>query len=168
MTTWATTTKKKRNITTNRVSTMQIGNLNHFNIATRSLEASAQFYEKLGLRRGNRPPFSTSGIWMENQCGNPIIHLNDANEVGPIVAGTAAIHHIGLNVHGSVEQITAKLDVLGIKFDLWDPIPGTFRALYFHGPSGESIEFVMIEEFVHHSQSHEVAGLDAGVPVAAE
>lgn len=122
--------------------------LNHFNIATSDLEASARFYEALGLIRGYRPTFPTTGIWLYGNEGAPIIHLNDEREVGPIVKGTAAVHHVGLTVVGSVEAVTGKLAALGIVYDLWAPIPGVCRALYFKGPSGESIEFVMVDCYV--------------------
>lgn len=128
--------------------TMLISGLNHVNIATNDLEASARFYENFGLKRGHRPTFPTKGIWLYSN-GCPILHLNDAAEVGPIVPGTAAVHHVGLSVNGSVEEITRCLRNHGIEYDLWDPIPGVFRALYFKGPSGESVEFVMLDEFVH-------------------
>lgn len=125
-----------------------IVNLNHFNIATNDLEASARFYEALGLTRGYRPTFSTTGVWLYSPEGAPIVHLNDEREVGPIVEGTAAVHHIGLTVVGSVEDVTHKLDALDIIYDLWDPIPGVCRALYFKGPSGESVEFVLVDCYV--------------------
>lgn len=126
-----------------------IEGLNHFNIAAADLEASAKFYEALGLRRGHRPDFGSfnHGIWM--YCGvHPILHLNDAKEVGPITPGTGAVHHVGLSVSGEVDDVTRHLDHLGIHYDLWAPIEGVCRALYFHGPDGEHIEMVMVDCFV--------------------
>lgn len=126
---------------------MRVAGLNHFNIACADLERSATFYETLGLKRGHRPTFPTTGIWL--YIGDhPAVHLNDKSEVGPIVDGCAAVHHVGFTVHGMVEEIADKLERLGIKYDLWDPIPGVCRALYFHGPDGEAIEFVMVDCFM--------------------
>lgn len=124
---------------------MRIDGLNHFNLAVRDLETSALFYEQLGLKRGHRPTFPTTGIWLY-VGDNPVIHLNDECEVGPILkGGVATVHHVGLSVRGSVEAITAALDKLGVVYDLWAPIPGVCRALYFRGPDGEAIEFVMVD-----------------------
>lgn len=135
---------------------MRIEGLNHFNIATENLERSAHFYEALGLKRGHRPSFSTTGIWL--YIGEaPVIHLNDESEVGPIVKGTAAVHHVGLSVRGGLEEITARLRWLNIEYDLWDPIPGVCRALYFRGPSGEQIEFVLVDNFVPDKPKGDVA-----------
>jgi catechol 2,3-dioxygenase-like lactoylglutathione lyase family enzyme len=126
---------------------MVIDGLNHVNIATKDLENSARFYESLGLARGHRPDFHTTGIWMYSGL-SPVLHLNDEEEVGPIVSGTAAVHHFGFSVRGTVGEVCKELVDLGIEFDLWDPIPGVCRALYFRGPSGESIEYVMVDEYV--------------------
>lgn len=122
--------------------------LNHANVITRDLEASAAFYEALGLKRGERPNFGNTGIWLYNVDGLPILHLNDEAELGVIKGAHSAIHHVGLSVRGSVGEITDKLAKLHIVYDLWAPVPGCCRALYFNGPSGEHIEFVMVDNFV--------------------
>lgn len=136
---------------------MKIEGLNHFNIATDDLERSARFYESLGLKRGHRPSFQTTGIWLYI-ADTPVLHLNDAKEVGPIAWATAAVHHVGFSVKGSVDEITNKLRSIGVEYDLWDPIPGVCRALYFKGPSNESIEIVMVDCYVPLGE-----GMDDGV-----
>jgi catechol 2,3-dioxygenase-like lactoylglutathione lyase family enzyme len=125
---------------------MNITGLNHFNLAVADLERSARFYEALGLRRGHRPEFPTRGIWL--YCGDaPVLHLNDAAEVGvgPYARDQAAVHHVGLSARGSVDDVTDRLSDLGVIYDLWDPIPGVCRALYFRGPDDEYVELVLVD-----------------------
>lgn len=127
---------------------MRVTGLNHFNIATDDLEASAAFYEKLGLVRGPRPDFGNTGVWLYIE-GKPKVHLNLESEVGPIVQGTGVVHHLGFDVRGSIEDICGELDRLGVEWRLWPAkVPGWYRALYFKGPSGEEIEFVLIDNLV--------------------
>ena len=127
---------------------MRIVGLNHFNIATRNIELSARFYEALGLVRGPRPDFGNTGIWMYYGA-DPILHLNDANEVGPIAEQTGVFHHVGLSVKGSIEEVTEHLRALGVEARLWEPgVPGWYRAMYFKGPSGEEIELVLVDCYV--------------------
>lgn len=129
---------------------MHVASLNHFNLAVKDLEKSCAFYQQLGLHKVRRPRFPTTGIWMACEAdGPPILHLNDEKEVGPIEYGACGVvHHVGFTVHGSIAGITQKLFDMDVLYDLWDPIPGVHRALYFKGPDGEAIEFVLIDHFV--------------------
>ena len=127
---------------------MQITELNHFNIATKDLEASARFYEALGLTRGHRPDFGNTGVWMY-LAGLPRVHLNLESEVGPIIDGKSCVHHLGFTVYGSAENICAQLEQLGIAYTFFPKdVAGWYRALYFKGPSDEEIEFVLMDCFV--------------------
>lgn len=124
---------------------MRVAGLNHFNIVSNDMEKSAAFYEQFGLTRGHRPSgFSTKGIWLY-VGDDPIIHINDTAEVGTIESKRGPVHHVGLTIKGDVGNVTKTLASLGVTFDLWDPIPGVCRALYFEGPSGEAVEFVLVD-----------------------
>lgn len=127
---------------------MQITGLNHFNIVAADaaqLDGAARFYERLGLQRGTRPDFGNTGVWLYID-GKPKVHLNIEEEVGPITRGRGTVHHLGFDVRGTIEDVTSTLDGLHIKWRLWPTeVPGWYRALYFDGPCGEEIEFVLID-----------------------
>ena len=126
---------------------MALAGLNHVNILARNLEVSAKFYESLGLKTGPRPTgFPEHGIWLYHG-DSPVLHLNPAPKERPLNDG--AVDHFGFSVQGSIQDCTRRLTQLGIEYDLWEAIPGTCRALYFKGPSGEKIEFVFVDQFVN-------------------
>ena len=56
---------------------MSVGVLDHYNVSTRKLKETVQFYEDvLGFKNGARPPFNFPGAWLYS--GNhPVLHLND-------------------------------------------------------------------------------------------
>lgn len=125
---------------------IKIADLNHVNVITYDLECSARFYEKLGLQRGVRPDFGNTGIWLY-AGGKPKVHLNLASEVNGVTGSCGAFHHVGFDVPGKLDDIAAELTRLNIDWELWPvPVRGWYRALYFKGPSGEEIEFVLIDE----------------------
>ena len=44
---------------------MRVGQLDHYNISTRKLKDTVQFYEDvLGMKNGPRPPFDFPGVGM--------------------------------------------------------------------------------------------------------
>jgi catechol 2,3-dioxygenase-like lactoylglutathione lyase family enzyme len=56
---------------------VSVGVLDHFNIRTRKLADTVQFYEDvLGLEKGARPNFAFPGAWMYSE-GKPVVHLVD-------------------------------------------------------------------------------------------
>jgi len=93
--------------------TMRINALDHVNIITADLEASARFYvEVFGLERRNAPPPLTpaNAQWMYDHAGRAIIHVNSLEcpraydrlvEPGP----TGALHHVALNCSGYAEMV---------------------------------------------------------------
>ena len=51
--------------------TMSVGKLDHYNVSTRKLKETVQFYETvLGLNNGARPPFNFPGAWLYSE-GHP-------------------------------------------------------------------------------------------------
>jgi catechol 2,3-dioxygenase-like lactoylglutathione lyase family enzyme len=56
---------------------MEVGQLDHYNVSTRKLKETVEFYEAvLGFKNGPRPPFNFPGAWLYS--GNhPVLHLND-------------------------------------------------------------------------------------------
>jgi catechol 2,3-dioxygenase-like lactoylglutathione lyase family enzyme len=56
---------------------MSVGVLDHYNVSTRKLNETVQFYEEvLGFTNGPRPPFNFPGAWLYS-AGHPVLHLND-------------------------------------------------------------------------------------------
>lgn len=144
---------------------MQISGLNHFNIVTPDLEGTARFYESLGLKRGARPDFGNTGIWLFVR-GKPIIHLNLESEVGPVVHGRGIVHHLGLDVHGTQEDVEASLKALGIEYAFFPkPVGGWFKALYFKDPNGVEIEMVLKDCYMHIDLAYD-APIDEGATYA--
>jgi catechol 2,3-dioxygenase-like lactoylglutathione lyase family enzyme len=59
---------------------MSIGVLDHYNVSTRKLKETVQFYEDvLGFRNGPRPPFNFPGAWLYSG-DHPVLHINDISQ----------------------------------------------------------------------------------------
>ena len=54
--------------------------LDHYNVSTRKLRETVQFYEDvLGFVNGPRPQFSFPGAWLYS-AGHAVLHLNDISQ----------------------------------------------------------------------------------------
>jgi catechol 2,3-dioxygenase-like lactoylglutathione lyase family enzyme len=54
---------------------MSVGVLDHYNVSTRKLNETVQFYEDvLGFTNGPRPPFNFPGAWLYS-AGHPVLHV---------------------------------------------------------------------------------------------
>ena len=52
---------------------MSVGVLDHYNVSTRKLNETVQFYEDvLGFMNGPRPPFNFPGAWLYS-AGHPVL-----------------------------------------------------------------------------------------------
>jgi catechol 2,3-dioxygenase-like lactoylglutathione lyase family enzyme len=59
---------------------MSVGVLDHYNVSTRRLKETVQFYEDvLGFVNGPRPQFNFPGAWLYS-AGHAVLHLNDISE----------------------------------------------------------------------------------------
>jgi len=125
-----------------------IQGLNHANVLTCDPNRTLEFYRKLGFRKGYRPTgFPDEGFWL--YAGNndyQILHINIVDHDQFTALGSGVYNHIGFEVSGTIEEVVAWLNDQGIAPDVWAPIPGAHRALYFTGPSGEKVELVFIDE----------------------
>jgi len=105
--------------------------LDHVNVRTANLAAMIDWYrDVLGLKPGNRPPFSFDGAWM--YCGEwPIVHLVgvDQHPVGE----APRLEHFAVSAEGLDEFLT-RLERLGVDYqtnvvpgfeiiqvNIWDP-----------------------------------------------
>jgi catechol 2,3-dioxygenase-like lactoylglutathione lyase family enzyme len=126
---------------------MAASGLDHVNILTDDLEATASFYEQvLELKRGISPAqaMGLDGAWMIDPSGNAIVHLL-ANAPGlRLAAGrtpgqsTNAVHHVAFRCTGfagTQERLTA----LGLEYQVNDGMAG-LRQIMVQDPNAVSVE----------------------------
>jgi catechol 2,3-dioxygenase-like lactoylglutathione lyase family enzyme len=116
---------------------MAISGFNHFNIATGDLERSRRFYsEVLGLRDGERPPFSRPGAWM--YIGDqPVLHISTGR-----VARTQrsdAFDHVAFTAT-DLEGTRNTLRRHGIYFEEYAVPDRELHQIFFRDPDGVEIE----------------------------
>lgn len=112
--------------------------LDHINIVTSNLNEAVAFFEDiLGLKKGLRPNFNSTGAWLYGDEDTPaLIHLNQGQETpGP----TGNLDHVALkgeNFDGLLEKLTSR----GYEYDS-RVVPGTsIRQVFFMSPFGVKIE----------------------------
>ncbi|WP_395328649.1 VOC family protein [Novosphingobium sp. BL-8H] len=101
---------------------MKVSGIDHVNVLTDDLEATAQFYENvLGLTRSANSTVAShiAGYWMRDGQGNAIVHLVDRTTAqGRYDAyhpgqPTNALHHFALRCSGYAET-RARIEELGL------------------------------------------------------
>jgi catechol 2,3-dioxygenase-like lactoylglutathione lyase family enzyme len=112
---------------------MQTHAIDHVNILTDDLDATAGFYaDVLGLTRADSPlnGRGMQGAWMRDAAGNAIVHLvlNDAaaKDYGTGHATgtpTGSIHHVAFRCDGFAEA-RAHIAALGLEHQVNDGILG--------------------------------------------
>lgn len=126
---------------------MRINALDHVNVITADLEASAGFYAGVfGLERRNAPaPLTpTNAQWMYDGSGRAIIHVNSLDcpraYDRPIQAGpTGALHHVALNCSGYDEMI-GRLDRHGHSYQTNAVTAIGLRQVFLTDPNGVLFE----------------------------
>lgn len=111
--------------------------LNHVQVRTTDLQVMTRFWtEVIGLERGYRPPFNSSGAWFYSE-GRPIIHVL---EVGDIIGGGPFDH---VAVEGAdYRQLIARLRRHGTDYRE-TTVPGTGdRQVFVSGPDGLKVEML--------------------------
>jgi catechol 2,3-dioxygenase-like lactoylglutathione lyase family enzyme len=83
---------------------MSVGVLDHYNVSTRKLNETVQFYEDvLGFMNGPRPPFNFPGAWLYS-AGHPVLHLNDISQTDKQQRpDTGVIDHVAFGSRGFEE-----------------------------------------------------------------
>jgi catechol 2,3-dioxygenase-like lactoylglutathione lyase family enzyme len=119
---------------------MSVGVLDHYNVSTRKLKETVQFYEGvLGLENGARPPFDFPGAWLYSE-GHPVLHLND-------IAGTdrqqrpdsGVIDHVAFGSRG-FEAMKKHLTGKGISYRVNEVPNSTRRQIFLSDPNNVEIE----------------------------
>ena len=119
---------------------MSVGVLDHYNVSTRKLKETVQFYEGvLGLENGARPPFDFPGAWLYSE-GHPVVHIND-------IAGTdrqqrpdsGVIDHVAFGSRG-FEAMKKHLSGKGISYRVNEVPNSTRRQIFLSDPNNVEIE----------------------------
>jgi catechol 2,3-dioxygenase-like lactoylglutathione lyase family enzyme len=119
---------------------MSVGVLDHYNVSTRNLKETVQFYESvLGLVNGARPPFDFPGAWLYSE-GHPVLHLND-------IAGTdrqqrpdsGVIDHVAFGSRG-FEAMKKHLSGKGVDYRVNVVPNSTRRQIFLRDPNNVEIE----------------------------
>jgi catechol 2,3-dioxygenase-like lactoylglutathione lyase family enzyme len=105
---------------------MHVNALDHVNIITDQLDATAEFYARLlDLERRDAPPPLTpqNATWMYDAAGRAIIHINSEDcpraydrTVRPGEL-TGAIHHVALNCSG-YDEVVRRIEAMGGKYQV--------------------------------------------------
>jgi catechol 2,3-dioxygenase-like lactoylglutathione lyase family enzyme len=117
-----------------------VGLLDHYNVSTRRLKETVQFYEDvLGFVNGPRPEFDFPGAWLYS-AGQPVLHLNDISETDkkqPPDSGV--IDHIAFGSRG-FEGMKQHLASKGVPYRV-NQVPNSTRwQIFFHDPNNVEIE----------------------------
>ncbi len=127
---------------------MQVSGIDHVNVLTDDLEATATFYEQvLELVRSENPSIraGTAGYWMRDAAGAPIIHLVDRTTApgryDDHVPGesTNGLHHVALRCTG-FDAMRARLDARGIPYRFNDLPHIGLRQLFLADPNAVNLE----------------------------
>ena len=121
--------------------------LDHVNIITAELEATASFYaEVFGLERRNAPPplRPDNAQWMYDHAGRAIVHINTVDcpraydrDVRP--GPTGALHHVALNCTGHADML-ARLSARGLNYQLNEVVAVGLRQIFVLDPNDVLLE----------------------------
>ena len=119
---------------------MEVGQLDHYNVSTRKLKETVEFYEAvLGFKNGPRPPFNFPGAWLYS--GNhPVLHLNDiagTDKEQPPTSGV--IDHVAFGSRG-FEDMKKHLTGKGVAHRV-NQVPNSTRwQIFLRDPNNVEIE----------------------------
>lgn len=127
---------------------MPVSGVDHVNILTDALEATASFYEQvLGLTRSENPTISkgTAGYWMRDASGSAIVHIVDRTTAGNRYDAyrpgqpTNALHHFALRCTGFAETV-AKIEELGLAHRVAEHPAMGLRQVFLIDPNAVNLE----------------------------
>lgn len=119
---------------------MGVGVLDHFNIRTRNLGETVQFYEDiLGLEKGPRPNFAFPGAWLYSE-GRAVVHLVDISPTDePQKPDSGVVHHVAFVSQG-FRRMKQRLQARGVAFDAREVPGGDLWQIFIRDPNGVLIE----------------------------
>jgi len=133
---------------------MQVKKLDHVNIHTANVDRMVEWYDRvLGMRAGDRPPFSFPGAWL--YCGGePTVHLVGVDEQ-PQTAGLQ-LEHFAFSATG-LKDFMERLKREGVRYDarkvprsdgvqinVWDP-DGNHIHIDFSGAETAGVDFKEVD-----------------------
>ena len=127
---------------------MIVERLDHVNIITADLAASARFYaELLDLEaRDGPPPMKPEQVqWMHDASGQAVLHLNSHDFPRlydrPVEKGeaTGALHHVALRCQG-VEKVKARLEARGADYSVNEVPAIGLTQLFTYDPDNVLLE----------------------------
>lgn len=143
---------------------MPITHLNHINIRTADIHASARYYETVfGFKTVPVPGLAATGqaLWLTNRVGEPIIHLfshtdyplNPAwpiplfsDESGKMVEGrTGSVHHVALTCSG-LQEVLQRMTSAGAVFEVHERPNQKLTQVFTVDPHGILLELNFVAE----------------------
>ena len=119
---------------------MSVGVLDHYNVSTRKLGETVQFYEHvLGFVNGPRPAFNFPGAWLYSD-GHPVLHLNDISQTDEQQhPDSGVIDHIAFGSRG-FEAMKRRLTSKGVSYRT-NQVPSSTRwQIFLSDPNNVVIE----------------------------
>ena len=119
---------------------MSVGVLDHYNVSTRKLNETVQFYENvLGFVNGPRPPFNFPGAWLYS-AGHPVLHLNDISQTDKQQrTDSGVIDHVAFGNRG-FEAMKQHLTSKGVPYRV-NQVPNSTRwQIFLRDPNNVEIE----------------------------
>ncbi len=133
---------------------MQVKKLDHVNIHTANVDRMVEWYDRvLGMRAGDRPPFSFPGAWL--YCGGePTVHLVGVDKQ-PQTTGLQ-LEHFAFSASG-LKDFMERLKLENVRYDarkvprsdgvqinVWDP-DGNHIHIDFSGAETAGVDFKEVD-----------------------
>jgi catechol 2,3-dioxygenase-like lactoylglutathione lyase family enzyme len=117
-----------------------VGVLDHYNIRTRQLRETVNFYQDvLGLENGDRPNFSFPGAWMYSD-GRAVVHLVDIAPTGEAQKpDSGVVHHVAFVSRG-FNAMKERLSGMSVPFDTREVPGGALWQIFITDPNGVMVE----------------------------
>ena len=119
---------------------ISVGVLDHYNVSTRKLKETVQFYEDvLGFVNGPRPQFNFPGAWLYS-AGHPVLHLNDISQTDKQQPpNSGVIDHVAFGSRG-FEAMKQHLTGKGVLYRV-NQVPNSTRwQIFLRDPNNVEIE----------------------------
>ena len=119
---------------------INVGMLDHYNVSTRKLHETIQFYQDvLGFVNGPRPPFDFPGAWLYSD-GHPVLHLNDISPTDRQQRpDSGVIDHVAFGSRG-FEPMKQRLAGKKIPYRVNEVPNSTRRQIFLRDPNNVEIE----------------------------